>query len=127
MPPSAITPIPVMVMIKGILKMTIPMNTPIILNITSLRMIRLLVMLPNWVIKIKKIIPSAMIIALTRKAIVSAWSSRSPVKFTSTPLGSLKVFKAAPILAKTSFAVWPEVTSDESVITLLRFLRLIPP
>ena len=81
----------------------------------------------NWVMRTKKMIPMAISIAFIRKSIVSAWSSCSPVREISIPLGILKPAMELLMIATTSLAVYPESTSEFNVITLFRFFRLIPP
>ena len=87
MPPRATTPKPVIMMDISMWKNTMPSSTPIMENMTSLRMMMDFDRELNCVMRMKNMSPRAMIMAVDRKFMESFCSTSSPVRIISTPLG----------------------------------------
>ena len=127
MPPRATTPSPVMMTDMSMWNMTTPRRTPMMENMTSDRMMMDFERELNCVMRMKNMSPRAMIMAVDRKFMESFCSTSSPVSTISTPLGFWNVAASLRIRDTISLVLNPGRTSEDSVMTRLKFLRLIPP
>ena len=93
-PASAMIPIPVITMQKVISKRLRPRNTPMMLKNISVKMISVLPIELNCIIRIINIKPKDISNAVPKKVDASAWSSWPPPMWMETPSGALKLLMA---------------------------------
>ena len=104
-PAKAIIPTPLITTENSILNNEKPINTPIMLNSISTKIITGLAKELNWVTNITKININEVSKAPPRNAPVSACSSWAPANFISTPSGATNDFISFCTSATTSFSL----------------------